>query len=75
MGDCGETVAGEAAAGADGTEDDEEEKRARGRAARARTCLLSIVVVNLDEFGSGALVDDVGLRLTLVRASERHPVV
>jgi hypothetical protein len=48
LGDCGATVTGEAAAGAEGTEEDEEEKRARGRAARARTCLLSIVVVNLD---------------------------
>ena len=34
-------------ADAEGTDDDDEAKRARGRAARARTCLLSIVVVKL----------------------------
>lgn len=50
---------GEEAAGADGTDEEDEANRVRGRATRARTCLLSIVVGEVDKFGSGRL-DDVG---------------
>lgn len=53
-------MAGEDAAGADGTDDEDEAKRARGRAARARTCLLSIVCGGeVGGLGLGRM-DDVG---------------